>query len=171
MSKFSVLIPSLLMSCAIFGHNNEVRSHEAHSMPHSQGDHSNPTHNSPKAGMHSHSRVEIPVGQPVPTVTLNLQPDAKQGWNLNVVVTNFQFAPERVNQTSTLTEGHAHLYVNGKKVARLYGSWYYLESLAPGKNTITVTLNTNQHEDLVYQGKVIQASKEVTVSPARSKKH
>lgn len=120
--------------------------------------------------MHSHSQVAIPAGQPLPSVTLSAQPDAKRGWNLNIAVTNFQFAPERVNQTSTTTEGHAHLYVNGKKVARLYGNWYYLESLPPGKNTITVTLNTNQHEDLIYQGKPIQASKEITVSPASSKK-
>jgi uncharacterized Zn-binding protein involved in type VI secretion len=165
MSKLSFLITSVLISSVVFGQNRVVRSHETHPMPHSPG-----AHGASSSGMHTHSQVTIPTGQAVPTVTLNAQPDAKSGWNLNVGVTNFKFAPERVNQTSTTTEGHAHLYVNGKKVARLYGNWYHLESLPLGKNTVIVTLNTNKHEDLIYQGKPIQASTEITVSPARSKK-
>jgi len=118
---------------------------------------------------HSHQAVDIPPGQPVPAVNLVIRPDAMSGWNLEVKVTNFTFAPERVNTKSTsVNEGHAHLYVDGKKVSRLYGSWYHLASLPPGNHNITVSLNTNDHGELRYQGKPIQDTKTITV-PATSK--
>lgn len=108
---------------------------------------------------HSHKTVEIPVGQPIPTVNLVVRPDAMKGWNLEVKVTNFAFAPERVNTKSTsINEGHAHLYVDGRKISRLYGPWYHLESLPPGTHKVTVSLNTNDHGELIHQGKPIQAT-------------
>ncbi|MDX2096514.1 MAG: hypothetical protein SFW36_01950 [Leptolyngbyaceae cyanobacterium bins.59] len=109
-------------------------------------------------GGHTAKVKEIPNGQPIPTVKLIARPDVMKGWNVEVQVTNFRFAPERVNQSSDVKEGHAHLYLNGQKIARLYGNWYHLESLKPGKHTLTITLNTNTHEDLTYKGKVISAS-------------
>lgn len=117
---------------------------------------------------HKHKTLEIPVGQPVPSVNLIVHPDAMRGWNLEVKVSNFKFAPEKVNQESKATEGHAHLYINGKKLTRLYGSWYYLSSLEPGSNKITVTLNTNGHEDLVNKGKPIEATKIIQVSATKN---
>ncbi|MBI4781475.1 MAG: hypothetical protein HY785_09115 [Oscillatoriophycideae cyanobacterium NC_groundwater_1537_Pr4_S-0.65um_50_18] len=112
---------------------------------------------------HEHGAIDIPANQPVPTVQLIAHPDAKQGWNLEVQVTNFRFAPEHVNQASTPTEGHAHLYVDGQKITRLYGNWYYLSSLTPGAHEITVSLNANGHETLMYQGEPLQASTRVEV--------
>ncbi len=123
----------------------------------------------PGAGdMPSHKAIQIPAGQPVPTVALKIHPDAMTGWNLEMEVTNFTFAPQRVNTKGLTTEGHAHLYVDGKKVTRLYGPWYYLESLKPGQHQLTVTLNTNGHEELTYKGKPIQATTTITV-PALGK--
>jgi hypothetical protein len=120
-----------------------------------------------EAEAHAHKTLEIPAGQPVPTVILVAFPDAIQGWNLEVKVSNFRFAPEHVNGKSLTTEGHAHLYVDGKKVTRLYGNWYYLPSLPPGQHTITVSLNANGHEQLTHQGKPLQASIVVKVPAAR----
>ncbi len=116
---------------------------------------------------HHHEQVTIPPGQPVPSVKLIVHPDAVQGWNLEVKLSNFAFAPERVNTKGITTEGHAHLYVDGKKVARLYGSWYYLSNLPPGEHTVRVTLNTNSHESLMYNGKPIEATATIQVSASR----
>lgn len=127
-------------------------------------------HSAPMGGaMQQHSKREIAAGQPVPTVALDVQPDSMRGWNVHVKTTNFEFAPDRLNQKSAANEGHAHLYLNGKKLTRLYGSWYYLESLPTGTNTLTVTLNTNTHEELFYQGKRIEATQTITVPPAMPK--
>lgn len=115
-------------------------------------------------GGHAHAAVEVPAGQSVPTVNLVVRPDTMKGWNLEVKVTHFTFAPERVNTKSTsVNEGHAHLYVNGRKVARLYSNWYHLESLPPGTHKVTVSLNTNDHGQLTYQGKPIQSTATIQV--------
>ena len=110
-----------------------------------------------------HGTLAIPEGQPLPKLQLSLEPDAIKGWNLQLQVENFEFAPERVNQTSLTTEGHAHLYINGKKITRLYGPWYYLSSLPTGDNELRVELNANGHERLAVEGEPIEATLQVTV--------
>ena len=122
---------------------------------HSPG--STPTEASP-AHHHEHATLEIPAGQPVPTVTLSVHADAVSGWNLELQTTHFRFAPETINQSSLPTEGHAHLYVNGEKVGRLYGPWYHLPNLPAGRNEITVGLNANGHEALTHQGDAIEST-------------
>jgi hypothetical protein len=113
--------------------------------------------------MHSHQKLEIPAGQPIPSVKLIVRPDAMKGWNLEVQVTNFRFAPGRVNTSSNPAEGHAHLFIDGKKITRLYGPWYYLPDLEPGQHEIKVSLNTNTHETLVSKGQPIEATAIVQV--------
>lgn len=103
----------------------------------------------------NHKQLEIPVGQPIPEVDLIVTKDSMKGWNLEIKTSNFKLAPENVNQGPSFSEGHAHLFINGKKVTRLYSNWYYLDNLEPGTNEITVTLNANNHDDLVHNGKMI----------------
>ncbi|WP_414584315.1 hypothetical protein [Scytonema sp. PCC 10023] len=120
---------------------------------------------------HHHKTMEIAPGQPVPSVNLVVHPDTKKGWNLEVKVTNFSFALLSVNTAAKPGEGHAHLYVNGQKIARLYGNWYYLEDLPPGKNRITVSLNSNSHEGLVSNGKAIQDTTIIEVPTKSTQKY
>jgi hypothetical protein len=98
-----------------------------------------------------------------PAVQLIVHPDAKAGWNLQVQVEHFRWAPEHANQAHVPGEGHAHLYVNGKKITRLYGAWYYLEHLPAGANEITVTLNANTHSDYAVKGEPVSATRMVRV--------
>lgn len=111
----------------------------------------------------SHDHFTIPSGHPIPSVKIQVSPDPIRGWNLAVQVTNFRFAPEHASQENRLGEGHAHLYINGQKVARLYGGWYHIEKLQPGRNEIKVTLNTNSHETLIYNGQVIESIQVIEV--------
>lgn len=112
---------------------------------------------------HHHEAVMVPENTPVPSVTLELTPDAMNGWNLQIITENFDFAPATVNQDSNVNAGHAHLYVNGEKITRLYSNWYHISELPSGNHTIAVTLNTNRHEDIMHQGERVQASVSVTV--------
>lgn len=130
----------------------EPSSHQHHSseMGHSEGE-------------HHHGMVTIPEGQPVPRVDLMVYPDPVNGWNLELKLENFALAPERVNEENQPNEGHAHLFVNGKKMGRIYSNWYHLSELPQGDNEIKVSLNTNQHEFLMYQGKTIEDVETVTV--------
>jgi hypothetical protein len=140
-------------------HDSEAPSHSdmpPSDMPHGDPlDHEIHDHDEHEHGNHTHEMLEIPSDAPVPTVDLIVHPDTMRGWNLEVQVTNFQFAPERVNQSSLTNEGHAHLYVNGEKITRLYGSWYYLPELPPGHHEIMVELNANGHEVLAVNGVAI----------------
>ena len=76
-----------------------------------------------------------------------------------------------VNQPHAANVGHAHLYLNGVKVARLYGTAYHLSDLPDGQHTITVTLNTNDHSDLALDGRLIEASVEVDTTGALVSEH
>lgn len=113
----------------------------------------------------AHDFVEIPDGYEVPSVDIIVTQDLSDTWLLKVETDHFTFAPEKVGlKVPSYNEGHAHIYINGKKVNRLYGEYYNLGSLKKGKNEIKVTLHSNNHGALVYKGKAIQASKIVDVS-------
>ncbi|HYF27402.1 MAG TPA: hypothetical protein VD931_16780, partial [Baekduia sp.] len=96
-------------------------------------------------------------------VALHVTADRMAGHNLHVTTKGFRWAPQRASGAHRAGEGHAHLYVDGKKQARLYGAWYHLGDLAKGRHTIRVTLNGNDHGDYVRDGRAVGASRTVTV--------
>lgn len=105
-----------------------------------------------------HQLREVPTGQ-APTVELNIAEDASSGWNLHVVTENFEFAPERLDEVNS-QEGHAHLFLNGKKMARLYGPWFHLPAseVPVGEQELTVVLNANDHTGWAADGEAVVAS-------------
>lgn len=113
--------------------------------------------------MHSHETIQVPAGQPAPTIALEVTPDKKRGYNVIIKTTNFQFTPGAINTPSNVNTGHAHLYINGKMVTRIYCPTFYLPQLAPGRNEITVSLNGNNHDQIVYNGKPVAATVVVEV--------
>jgi len=122
---------------------------EDHGRQHSHDSHSQDGHS------HEHTPVTVPDGMPVPTIDINVIKDPVSGWNLHVLTTLFRWAPEFAGGPVYPGEGHAHLYINGEKVARLYGPWYHIAYLEPGKNEILVTLNANNHGEYLHDGEVI----------------
>jgi len=112
--------------------------------------------------------LEIPKNVAKPTVQLEVIKDAIKGYNIHVETTNFVFTPEKVNQKDIIGEGHAHLYVDGTKITRLYGNWYYLGAIAEGKHKVSVSLNGNSHAQYMVNGVKIEDVVEVTVDRAIS---
>lgn len=112
----------------------------------------------------AHPMKEIEQGKPIPTVAIEAIRDSKDGYNIHVITTNYTFTPETVGGTARANTGHAHLYVNDVKVARLYGSWFNLgnASLATGENRIKVTLNADDHSEWARDGEHIAAEVIVT---------
>ncbi len=78
---------------------------------------------------------------------------------------NFRFASENVNTQNNPSEGHTHIYLTGKKMTRLYSSWFHFENLAPGINKITVSLKSNSHETLVHNSQKIEDTEVIEVAP------
>ncbi|NVJ68578.1 MAG: hypothetical protein HWE16_18965 [Gammaproteobacteria bacterium] len=104
---------------------------------------------------HQHGQLEVSGLDKPPKVVIKLHPDAMSGWNLEVITENFEFAPEQVNQPHQPGKGHAHLYIDGKKIGRLYSHWRHINGVATGKHRIKVTLNSNDHQDYTVKGQTV----------------
>lgn len=114
---------------------------------------------------HAHTQIDL-AGNPIqelPSISMEIFKDKMGGYNLHFILHNFKFTPENVNKNTLYNEGHAHLHINGEKVGRIYGEWYYLGALPPGTYEITVTLNSNNHDDFVIRGVPIEDSKTIVV--------
>lgn len=112
---------------------------------------------------HDDEASGVEVDGAAPSVSLDITPDAAgMGWNVHAVVDNFVLAPESASTAHVDGEGHMHLLVDGKKVARLYGEWFHLRSLSEGDHSVSVELSTNDHRDVLVDGSVVAASTTIT---------
>ena len=59
--------------------------------------------------------------------------------------------------------GHAHVYVNGVKLGRVYGAWHHIGALPLGENEVTVSLYANDHSALASDGVKITSTSTVIV--------
>jgi hypothetical protein len=110
-------------------------------------------------GHHAHAAaIEIAAGPTAPSIVLAVTRDAVGGWNLRIETTNFRFAPEHASLPHIDGEGHAHLYVNGRKAARIYGPWHHIESLPAGEVELAVSLTANDHRDFSVNGRTVRAA-------------
>ena len=105
---------------------------------------------------HIHGSIEVPaVG--APQIAMDVFQDPTGGWNITLEIANFTFTPEAVNQDNTPNTGHAHLYVGGVKLARIYGTHFHMPDLAPGQHEVVVALSSNDHSFYEVAGVPIAA--------------
>lgn len=116
-------------------------------------------------GQHRHDLKMVPEDQ-APQLSLEVNRDSMMPghFNLHIQTENFEFAPESISSEHVPGEGHAHVFVDDVKISRAYGPYYHLPRLDPGEHTITVTLNTNDHQEYATENNFIRATKMVTVS-------
>ena len=115
-------------------------------------------------GQHQHGALDVEsfgADTPIPAVSFSMEPDSLSGWNIQITTENIRFAPENVNQDAHIGEGHAHIYVDGFKMARVYSAAYHLKKLTPGPHQVVIRLSANDHSDLHYQGQPIAASQHI----------
>lgn len=124
-------------------------------------DHSSKVNHDQMRAKHSHSSYEV-KGELVPSIDMSVTEDSKSGWNIVLNTSNFKFTPENVGKENVEGEGHAHLYVDGEKVARLYGNFYHYDGKFEGTKKFKVTLNSNDHSEYSKDGKIIEAIVDVT---------
>lgn len=65
---------------------------------------------------------------------------------LKLKVTNFSFSLENMGKENRPGEGHVHLYLDGKKVAKVFEPTYVLKDIPSGKHEVMVELANNNHE-------------------------
>ena len=101
---------------------------------------------------------ELPV-----SMSITAQADADGGIDVHITTAGFRFAPELVDQAHTPGAGHAHIYLDGEKLGRVFESDYHIADAPPGKREVRVSLNTNDHSELVYDGERVEAAAKITV--------
>lgn len=105
----------------------------------------------------------IPEGEVIPSVRMEVELDHDAGWNVHLITNDFNFAPENTGEAHIPGEGHAHLYVDGEKIARVYGNWHHINELPAGNHYLSVVLTTNDHKLYAVQGQTIQHGTVVSV--------
>ncbi|MFD3328985.1 hypothetical protein [Streptomyces sp. NPDC058701] len=110
-----------------------------------------------------HRLREVPAGG-APKVRLTARPDSEDGWNLQLTVDNFAFTPDSTGGAALRGAGHAHLELDGRKLARLYGPWFHLPAaqVPEGAHTLTVRLYADDHTAWAVSGKPVEATVPLT---------
>lgn len=139
------------------GHDHDDPAQHGGMVDHAAMDHGSGDH----AMMHD-TPLEV-EGVPAPTLAIMVSADPMAGHNLHVMVENFRFSPQNASGADVPGEGHAHVYVNGQKLGRLYGAWYHIDGLPKGEHMVEVTLNSNNHQPLAVGGVLVEASAKVVV--------
>ncbi|MFD6182183.1 hypothetical protein [Streptomyces goshikiensis] len=113
-----------------------------------------------------HRLREVPA-EGAPEVRVSARPDTEDGWNLQLTVRNFRFTPDSTGGAALPGVGHAHLELDGRKLARLYGPWFHLSAaqVPEGAHTLTVRLYADDHTAWAVAGKPVEASVPLTGSP------
>jgi hypothetical protein len=79
---------------------------------------------------------------------------------LSLKVEGFSFSLENMGKEKRPGEGHVHLYLDGKKVAKIFEPQYVLKDLPSGHHEVVVELAHNNHESYG-----VKKSLHVTVKP------
>lgn len=117
-------------------------------------------HEDSKVMLHSHSQHEVSENV---LVDLVVHKDPKSGYNAEIILQGMKFAPENASGEHVEGEGHAHIYIDGVRINRVYGLWYYLGDIDPGMHEVTVTLSTNDHRELIRNGDLVADTEVIVV--------
>ena len=122
-----------------------------------------PTH----AQANSAASVHEIVQEAAPKATLEIQKDPTGGFNVHVVTTNFLWRPEMASMQYKPGEGHAHVYLDGRKIMRIYNEWFHLNtyqfSTKPGEQLLSIEFVGNDHAPYTIQGLPVGAEQIVDI--------
>ncbi|MEV0242469.1 hypothetical protein AB0I06_21415 [Streptomyces sp. NPDC050674] len=101
-----------------------------------------------------------------PDVGIEVQPDAAGGWDVRLTVRNFRFSPAGAAARAVAGRGLAHLYVDGRPVARLRAPAYRLDArLVPrGTHRVTARLYADDATVWAVDGKPVESTADITAS-------
>ena len=102
-------------------------------------------------------------GEPVPSLEVAREVLADGRVALTLTVTHFEFDKAAADGEHARGTGHAHLYIDGEKIGRIYGADHVTPALAPGRHRIEVILNTNDHRAYAAGDQPIAAAFDVVV--------
>ena len=120
------------------------------------------------AGAMDHGPAESAV--PV-SVSISAEVAENGGVHVAVNTEGWRWAPEEVNGAYSGGAGHAHIYADGVKLSRVYGNYHYIPALEAGTREIKISLTSNDHSELTWQGDLLEAVVPVTVPDMATMSH
>ena len=103
-----------------------------------------------------------------PTASLKITKDPTGGFNVQVVTSKFVWRPEMASMRYVAGEGHAHVYLDGRKIMRIYNGWFHLNTFQfatrSGEQLVSIELVGNDHAPYTIQGAPIGAEALVDVA-------
>ena len=91
-----------------------------------------------------------------PKAVLEIKKDPTGGFNVHVVTTNFVWRPEMASMQHVPGEGHAHVYLDGRKIMRIYNEWFHLNTFQfatkAGEQLLSIEFVGNDHAPYTIQG-------------------
>jgi hypothetical protein len=151
MRLLSILVTGLFL---VFSGNTPVSAHSSGAMT-----------------IHEVSKEESP------TALMKILKDPTGGFNVQVVTTNFTWRPEMASMKYVPGEGHAHVFLDGRKIMRIYNEWFHLNTYQfatrSGEQLLSLEFVGNDHAPYTIQGAPIGDQKIVDVpadeiQPAKS---
>lgn len=116
-------------------------------------------------GAHSHGATDsIAWEGEAPALAVEVVEDPKSGFNAFVTVDGLTLSADNVGGPNVDGEGHLHIYANGQKLGRLYGTATHIPALPEGDVEITVGAFSNDHSPYVIDGEPVEASTTITVA-------
>ena len=101
---------------------------------------------------------------PSPAIDLAREPSVdKQGFEVAITVDNFAFIRVDDSAAHVDGQGHAHIYLNGVKLGRLYEERFEVGALGPGAYVLSVVLNANDHRPYVSNGAPVSVTYEFQI--------
>ena len=152
-----LLVLILTVSCSSQTDNNDQ---EEQSMDHSSMDHSSMDHSSMDHSSMDHKIIETKLVDM--KLDFTISKDSMSGVNIVISTNDFIFSPLNVNKKHIDGEGHAHLYIDGKKWGRIYGKHLHVGNISDGEHEFKITLNTNLHDEYSVDGNPIKSIKKFT---------
>lgn len=107
--------------------------------------------------------LHLSEDKPRPRITLVVDPLPSGGFRLDLSTEAFRFTEVCLPEAAAIPVGHAHIHVDGVKVAAAYQPVVYLDALTPGQHRITAVLRGQDHRALVDGNGLIMAELRIVV--------
>jgi hypothetical protein len=91
-----------------------------------------------------------------PTASFEIKKDPTGGFNVQVVTENFVWRPDLASMQHVAGEGHAHVFLDGRKIMRIYNPWFHLNTYQfatrSGEQLLSIEFVGNDHAAYTIQG-------------------
>ena len=113
------------------------------------------------ANDHGANKIHEVQKSEAPTISIGVKKDPTGGFNVQVLTTNFRWTPEKASGKHIEGQGHAHVYLAGQKIIRLYNNWFHLNTFqfatTSGEQLLRVELVGNDHAPITVNAQQISS--------------